>query len=242
MAFLLVGNAALALTWFVGRPLSSLSKSGRRTWRRVIFQSWARLSLACTGVRVSVHGSPPHEAGFLVSNHLSYLDIFVLGSRLDCVFVSALEVVNYPFFGPMARSLGTIFLDRAKKRDILGVNREMQSWLDKGYVVVLFPEGTSSCGDRVHAFRPSLLEPAAQAGRPVSFATLRYETEPPDTPASKSVCWVSTSFVAHALRLLRLKSVHATLTFGGELDCSADRKSLAEELRARVEKSFTPLA
>ena len=231
----------LALAWFLVLPLASLSDARRHTWRRFIFQRWSRLCLACLSVRVTVRGSPPREACFLVSNHLSYLDIFVLGSRLDAVFVSALEVANYPFFGLMARSLGTIFIDRAKKRDIPAVNRQMQAWLEKGYVIVLFPEGTSSRGDRVHAFRPSLLEPAARSERPLAVATVRYTTTPPDAPASQSVCSVSQSFLAHALGLLRLKRVVATLTFGGELACNADRKSLAEILRARVEQNFAPL-
>jgi 1-acyl-sn-glycerol-3-phosphate acyltransferase len=233
-------TALLALVWFAALPFLR-SPQRRHALRGFVLSRWSRACLACLGVHVSVRGEPPSERGFLVANHLSYLDILVIGSRMNCVFVSMAELIDWPFIGFMARSIGTVFIDRKKKRDIPDVNRELETFLENGFVVVLFPEGRSSRGERVEEFRPSLLEPAAQSRYAVACATLRYATGPRDAPASQSVCWTEPKFVPQLLRLLWCDRVDAELAFQPDRLRGADRKELAEELRRRVESGFTAM-
>jgi 1-acyl-sn-glycerol-3-phosphate acyltransferase len=113
------------------------------------------------------------------------------------------------------------------------VNREIQSALAEGVLVVVFPEGTSSNGAEVLPFRSSLLEPALAGHQPISIAWLHYET--PGGDAKQEVCyWGDHEFFPHLINLLGKKSVRATLRFGTFQRTTDDRKELAKQLHAAV--------
>lgn len=231
----------LAVSWFGSWPLRALSRPAHERLRHATMQGWARWSLWCFGVRLRTRGSLPREGVLLVANHVSYLDIAVLAARVDAVFVSMSELRAWPFFGLMAQSLGTVFLDRSRKRELVDVARAMRSWNERGYTVVLFPEGTNSHGERVLEFRTSLLEPAVAGAIPAACATLGYTTRAEDPPASVVVAWVDEPFLRHALRLGSRRSIDAEIVFHPELELGTERKELARVLHARVASAFTPL-
>jgi 1-acyl-sn-glycerol-3-phosphate acyltransferase len=243
LAAFVLANLALAGFFFAALPFTAGSPVRRRRLRDLVFRSWARASLACTGVRVECRGEPPRAPCFLVSNHLVYVDIWVLAARTPVAFVAESGIERWPFFGFMARQLGIIFIDRARHRVIPGVNRRIEEALSEGHVIALFPEGRTSPGDRVLPFRSSLLEPAARGAHPVAWATIGYRTGPFDPPASEAVRWPDgVPIAAQARKLLLLDRLEATLTFGGGTVRESDRKVLAAELQRRVEESFVPLA
>lgn len=235
------GTLLLALMWFGSWPLRALSSGAHERLRHATMQGWARWSLWCFAIRLATRGTLPTEGVLLVSNHVSYLDIAVLAARVDAVFVSMSELRAWPFFGLMAQSLGTVFLDRSKKRELVDAAHEMRRWNARGYTVVLFPEGANFHGERVQEFRASLLEPAAADAIPVACATLSYATRAEDPPASIVVAWVREPFLRHALRLGSRRSIDAQLVFHAELASGSDRKELARVLQARVASAFTPL-
>jgi 1-acyl-sn-glycerol-3-phosphate acyltransferase len=203
----------------------------RRRARRHAMRGWCRGLCRALGVRLEVHGEPPREPCFLVCNHLSYLDIPVLGSLFDTIFVSKAEVAFWPVIGRLATLGGTIYVDRTRKRGLPEVNEQIRSALEHGDGVVVFPEGTSSAGETVLPFRASLLAPAVDLGLAVRQAGLVYATGPGDPPAGESVSWWGgMSFGTHVLGLLRLASIRATVTFVGEPVRCQDRKELAQTL------------
>jgi 1-acyl-sn-glycerol-3-phosphate acyltransferase len=232
----------LSLAWFVGFPFAAGSPLQRKRWRDRIFGAWCRAMLRATHVRVSVHGSPPKGPCFLVANHLGYIDVFAIGAQTDCVFVSMAELARWPLIGFMARRLGTLFIDRSRKRDIPLVNREIEAAFARGQVVVIFPEGRHSPGDELLPFRTALLEPAARSAHPVAWATIHYATGPHDPPAASVIPWIKTPIVPHILRLLAVERIDATITFGDGFVRNGDRKELVGELRARIAAQFRPLA
>jgi 1-acyl-sn-glycerol-3-phosphate acyltransferase len=236
------GTLALASAWFLAWPLGLVSGGVRRRMRRFTLQGWARWSLFCFAIRLETRGVLPREGVLLVANHVSYVDIWVLAARVDAVFVSMRELLGWPFFGRMARSVGTVFLDRDRKREIVGANQEMVRWIERGYTVVLFPEGEHSRGEEVRPFRPALLQPAVSAELPVACATIGYATAEGDPPASHVVAWVREPFPAHAARLVSRRRIDARLVFHPDLETARDRKELAQVLRARVASAFVPLA
>lgn len=203
----------------------------RRSWRRYIKRNWCAAVCRALAVRVEVVGEPPRQPCFLVSNHLSYLDIPVLGSLVDTVFVSKAEVARWPGVGLLATRADTIYVDRERKRRLPEVNARIRDVLAHGDGVVVFPEGTSTGGERVLPFRPSLLASAAELGLEVRCAGLAYASGPGDPPASESVCWWrDMPFGPHVLGLLRLSGIRARVVFPSEAVRSSDRKELAERL------------
>src|SRR5688572_28341954 len=193
--------------WACITPLLLASEKASYAWRSFSFQTWAKLTNLLVRMRVEAKGTLPQAPFFLVSNHLSYMDILAFAAHLDCVFVAKSEVANWPILGLLCRSMGTIFVDRNSRMDVLRVNRLIEQALHSGKGVLLFPEGTSTSGAEVLQFHSALLEPAVQQACPVSFAAISYRTPVSQPPAHLSVCWWGEmSFLAHFYRLLQLKS------------------------------------
>ncbi len=194
------------------------------------------------GLRVEVEGEAPQGRFYLVANHVSYVDIVLLASLIPAAFVAKADLARWPILGWMFLSADTIFIDRGRKRDLLRVMKRVQKCLDRELGVLVFPEGTSSKGEEVLRFKPSLLQLAAERGHAVHYATLSYRA-PGRRPAHQMVCWWDdTPFVRHLLRLLGLPYFEASVRFGNEPIHAGDRKQLAQQLRSAMAASFTPMA
>jgi 1-acyl-sn-glycerol-3-phosphate acyltransferase len=166
----------------------------------------------------------------------------VLAAELGPVFVAKSEVEDWPVLGVLARSIGTIFVDRRVKRDSLRALDRIDRAIAAGRSVVLFAEGTSSRGAEVGPMKPALLEWAARRRYPVRYASLSYRTETGDPPADLAVCWWGDmTFLDHLAGLCRLNRFHATVRFGEEALEDDDRTRLAERLRYAVAQQFTPV-
>ena len=228
----------LFTAWLLGAPFAILG--GRLTrWRARIQQVWSRGLCRILGVRVTVEGEVPRRSFFLVSNHVSYLDILVLGGLAPCSFVAKSELRGWPVLGFLARAMGTVFVERQNKRALGELNRVLAARMARGDSLVLFPEGTSTSGASVLPFRPALLQPAAVLGLPVRYAAVRYATAPGERPASEVVCWWGDmTFVGHLLELLRLARIEAEVRLGAEPVLASDRKVLAARLHAAVASCF----
>src|SRR5262249_5586080 len=160
-----------------------------------------------------------------------YVDVVVLASRLECLFVAKKEVESWPIIGVLSRSVGTVFIDRSNRRDLARVNSEIAQALEDGRGVILFAEGTSTKASSVLPFRTSLVEAAARRGFPVSYAAVSYRVLGEAPPASLSVCWWGNmTFGSHFVGLLGLKRIQATVSFGSHEIRADDRKTLADRL------------
>src|SRR5262249_5865798 len=95
-----------------------------------------RAMLALVGVRLGVDGRPPREPCVIVGNHLSYLDIALLGSQRRMRFVAGVELARWPFFGQLAWAARVVFLERARHKELLRVGEEIRKSLDAGVSVV----------------------------------------------------------------------------------------------------------
>ncbi len=215
----------------------------RARWRHRCFRTWSRWLLAVMGAQVKTHGRPPEPPFLLVTNHLSYIDVLVLASRVDAVFLAKSEVAEWPIIGSLCRSVGTLFVDRRARRDLPRAIAAIEGTLANGLGVALFPEGTSTRGETVAPFHPSLLEVAARADWPVAYASLGYATPEGAEPAHQAVCWWGDmELPGHLWRLLALPGFRATVAFGGERIRDDDRKRLAARLWQAVNDLFTPVA
>lgn len=205
----------------------------RRDARLVIHRT-AKALLGVFDARVSLRGVAP-ESGLILSNHLSYLDIVVLEAMAPTVFVSKSDVRSWPVFGWFAKRMGTVFAERERRSSTGRSVSEIRAALDQGQRVVLFPEGTSTAGDRLAPFRSSLLEPAV--GRSVTAAAIAYRLEPGDGDPALFVCyWRDMTLVPHLWSLLGRRRVHVDIAFEPHDGQSTDRKTLALELHQQVER------
>lgn len=227
------------LVYLAIKPFSLLLPSFRLKWRRLMTQTWARLLILIMGVRIRSFNREPQGAFLLVCNHLSYLDIIVLQSQLDCAFVAKSEVATWPILGLIVRSVGTIFIGRRVGRHIQATLKEIQDTVAHGLGVVLFAEGTSTNGQTVSRFKSSLLETAAREKTPVRYASISYAVLPGEKPAEESVCWWGDmTFSDHLYRMLQMPSIDANVIYGVEPIADSDRHILAKKLWSAVRAQF----
>lgn len=221
------------VSWFVpNKPL----------WRQVIFHWWSRSFAIIGRMEIEVIGTPPKPPFFLVSNHLSYVDIPALRLAANGIFVAKSEIKDWFLAGAMIRNMGNVFIDRKNRRDIPRAGAKVIKKLSEGEGVILFPEGTSTRGESVLPFNSSFLEFASSTDLPVSYAAIRYVTPAGGPTPSERVCWWDdTGFLEHMWRLFSLPSFKAVITFGDEPVTDPDRKKLAATLHRRVEEAFIPM-
>ncbi len=211
-------------------------------WRQIILGWWAAAFVRIARCEVEVIGTPPKAPFFLVANHLGYFDIPVVRSTVKGVFVAKHDIESWPCVGKMVRNMGTIYVDRARRRDIPRAGAEVIERLSGGEGVIVFPEGTSSKGETVLPFNSSFLSFAAQTDVPVSYLSISYRTPMGELPPSGAICWWDdTPFLTHILRLFSIPRFTAILNFGDEPVVNPDRKQLATELRERVNRHFIPM-
>ncbi len=234
------------LAWFAvltGRVL--FPTKGPRQWRwiRGVYRRWGRGMARILGVRTTVDGSPPSSPFLLVSNHQTYLDIFILSGHADCTFVAKADILKWPIFGRVCKSVDTVFINREQRRDVVRAGQHMSEVLKEGRGVTLFAEGTTSVGETVLPLKTSLLAGAAAMAIPVHYATVSYRTRDGAPPAREVVSWVGDDSLApHLWRLARLRKIYATVSFGEKPIQDTDRKKLAQRLRDSMLASYTPEA
>lgn len=111
------------------------------------------------GVRVTVRGQPAKGGALIAANHTSWLDIPVLSAVMPLSFVAKSEVGLWPFFGTLARLQRTVFTHR-KRAEVMADRESIRRRLVAGETLVIFPEGTSSDGNRVLPFKSALFSAA----------------------------------------------------------------------------------
>lgn len=176
---------------------------------------WAAGLLRVLNVRTRLRGRPPMLRGqgaLIVANHVSWLDIHLIHGILPARFVSKAEVRGWPVIGWMAEAAGTLFLERSRKSDAARMNSVMAGHLQAGDCLALFPEGTTSDGNDLLPFYPSLFQPAVESGALVWPALIRYLNA--DGSANPEAAYFDEMSLATSLgKILRQPEIVAEIEF-----------------------------
>lgn len=127
---------------------------------RDVMQRWYAQLLQLLDMEVRVVGSIPHEktgAVIMIANHISWVDIPLIGALTPVNFLSKAEVANWPIVGALARRIGTLFISRGSG-DTDHVMQAMAQHLGKNLSVLFFPEGTTTDGSKVRRFHKKLFK------------------------------------------------------------------------------------
>jgi 1-acyl-sn-glycerol-3-phosphate acyltransferase len=208
------------------------------SWQRrvVAIRRWSRQLLSILHVRLTVAGSPPsgHAPTLIVSNHVSWLDIWVLDSVVPVRFVAKSDIRRWPLVGFLVSGAGTIFIERSRPQDTARTNRAIVEALTRGEYVAMFPEGATTDGTAVKAFHASLFQPALGAGARVVVVALRYVK--PDGNVNLDASYVDGRSLLQSVRLiLGHRRLHAELTFAVTIDVSGKtRRDIARAAESAI--------
>jgi len=171
----------------------------------------------------------------LVANHISWLDIPVLGAQAQLGFLSKAEVRRWPLFGWMSDVAGTLFIERGANQTA-SVSAQISNAIAGGRTLVIFPEGTTGDGSRVRRFHPRLFAVTQQPGlrvQPVALSYQRGANPPPDL----DVPFVGEdTLIASLWRVIRHPNLVAEVRFLTPLEPRAgeDRKRFAARARQEI--------
>ena len=209
--------------------------SARR--RSLITGWWARKLLRILNVLVSVHGLQPEaEAKNLIvtSNHISWLDIFVINATQPSRFVAKSEIRDWPIAGWLCEKAGTIFIRRTRRSDTAKINETMRAVLAEGATISFFPEGTTTAGDKLLKFHTSLFEPAVANDATIAPAAIRYRTRNGE-PSVAAAFIGELSFAESMGQIISQKSMIAEITFAPQIVASGQtRRELALKAESAV--------
>lgn len=188
-------------------------------------------------------GNPIQGAGAVVANHSSWLDIFALNANKRIYFVSKSEVSRWPGIGWLAKATGTVFIKRERSEINAQIN-VFQERLGAGHRLLFFPEGTSTDGLRVLAFKPALFaaffDPALKDALQIQPVTIQYRAPDGNDPRFYG-WWGGMDFGPHFLAVLAVKTQGSlNVTYHAPIQVSefADRKALALALENQVRKGL----
>lgn len=200
-------------------------------------QAWAQRLLQLWGIELVLRGTPTATGPMLlVANHISWLDIVVMHAARHCRFVSKSEVQGWPLVGVMASAAGTLYIERAARRDTRRMVHEMAQALRNGDVVAVFPEGTTGDGMQLLPFHGNLLEAAIAADAPVQPVALQFLDGASGALSTAPVYVGDDSLIGSIWRTLRSDGLQAVVSFGPpEQAQGRDRRGWAKDLRERVD-------
>lgn len=160
-------------------------------------------------IEVQVHGVIPREPALWVSNHISWLDVAVLGSSARIFFLAKAEIEKWPILGNLAKGGGTLFIKRGSG-DSIRIREQITEFLKQDIPVLFFPEATTTDGTRVKKVHGRLLGAAIEAQRPVQICVICYLNQNGELDMVAPFIGEMT-FAEHVQRVLEMPRVTAHL-------------------------------
>ena len=208
-------------------------------WRAMGWPSpWARtflgLAARACGARVTVVGTPLRHDVFYVANHLSWIDICILGGETNTAFVSQDKIRDWPVIGILARLNHTVFVSRTDRMAVAEQIAELRAALAERQPVTIFPEGTTTDGGSLLPFKSALFEVLLPLPRALMIQPVLLEFD----RMGRGLAWIGEEgAAANARRVFaRQGSFDVRVHFLEPFDPAAypGRKAISAEARRRI--------
>ena len=192
---------------------------------------WLKVFSSIMKLSVIREGELPKDGALLISNHISWLDIIVIGQYLPVYFVAKSDISSWPIIGYLSRQGGTIFIRRGNKKSIKATTEKMIWVLKQNSNIVAFPEGTTTSGNEVLSFHASLFQPALLTKSVIQPVVIQYEGA-----AKHQAPFIGEDdFVRHLIKMLCLDKVEVRLSFLPVIkSLGKDRHTVCAEAREKI--------
>jgi 1-acyl-sn-glycerol-3-phosphate acyltransferase len=199
---------------------------------------WPKRFLAAAarnlGLRVRVLGQPLQPHSLAISNHVSWLDILILGGHAGCAFVSK-DNLGHGLIHWLADQNATIYVSRESRHAAKDQALSIAQALGGAQPVAVFPEGTTGPGTEMLPFRSTLLEAAALASKGVAIRPVAIDYG----AVTQEIAWWHEPGWHYIRRILgRRGSLPVTVHLLDPLPHSGDRKALAQAAREAIAETL----
>ncbi|MDA0763139.1 MAG: lysophospholipid acyltransferase family protein [Proteobacteria bacterium] len=184
------------------------------------------------------------RCNLFVSNHISYLDIPILGSQFPLKFVAKSEVKNWPIFGFLSRLAGTIFIKRVKSESLLQ-KYKIFKLLSEREKILIFPEATSSDGNRVLSFKSNVFSAVENQNffiQPLVIIYSEINGIPINRWLRPIIAWYGDMILTqHLLILKNLKSIQAKIIYLEPVNSKdfTNRKDLSKYIEQKIYRAYS---
>jgi len=206
---------------------------------------WSYQLTQVLGLRIKICGipHPSTEQTLILSNHISWVDVFALNAVGAARFVAKSEVGNWPLIGRLCKGTGTLFIERSNKRDTARLNQEIVAGLEAGQSIAVFPEGTTSDGSSLKPFRSSLLQAAIDCRATIQPIYLRY-VDASGKPSRATAYFDDISFGTSMWRVLGAKGITVELHYLPVVIASDtdDRRKLSKKIESSIREKHLALS
>jgi 1-acyl-sn-glycerol-3-phosphate acyltransferase len=172
---------------------------------------WHQAIISTLGIKLKIIGNRENANVLFVPNHLSWLDISILGALVPVHFLSKAEITGWPFIGMLATRAGTLYINRGGRNAAEEANKVMQQILEKNHNVVLFAEGTTTDGD-LRKFHGRLMQSAIDAKSIVQPVAIFYPDE--TGKINRKILYTGNMhFISSAFTIFSLKKIPVEVHF-----------------------------
>lgn len=179
------------------------------------------------------HGMIPGQdvtGVMFLANHVSWIDIYAINSVRTVRFVAKAEIRRWPLFGWLAYQVNTLFTDRQRRQEAGRMVEVTTDSLRAGDCLCFFPEGSTTDGSELKAFKSSLLQAAINAQAKVWPVAIRYPDEhgKPDPELS----YANVNLLHSVRKVLAQQAPIVELHFGNPIEATGqDRRHLSSKAR-----------
>lgn len=197
-------------------------------------QRWSRQLLLLFNVQINMNSCDVIPSSVIISNHVSWMDIFVINSLAPCRFVAKADIASWPLLGWLVKQGGTIFISRGNKADLRRIYQHLIEQIQAGERVAFFPEGATSTQGTLLPFHANLFEAAVHTKVPIQPLALRYLNSAGELHPAVDYAG-NTTFVTSLMNVLRNDEIVIELN---GLDCIATEGVHRRELANKSRKSI----
>ncbi len=175
-----------------------------------------------------------------MSNHISWLDVAVLGSGARVFFLAKAEIEKWPVLGQLAKGGGTLFIKRGSG-DSIRIREQIADFLRKDIPVLFFPEATTTDGKSIKRVHGRILGAAIEAQRPVQVCLICYVNQQGELDTVAPFIGEMT-FAEHVQQVLEMPKVTAHLLTLPEIEVQGHTvSSLTAEVQQKMEQGLKEL-
>ena len=228
-------------------PFTYIAPYSARNFLNRVIKFYSKIILSILRVHIDHQiFTQPQVNALVISNHLSYLDIFIIFSLYPAAFVTSIEMKKTPILGQIVTIGGCLFVERRSRKNLSNEIKEITNALIAGLNVVIFPEATSTNGEKVIRFKRPLFQSAIDANTNVLPVTINYQFidgEPVTKNSRDGVCWYGDmSIFSHILKLVTFKRIDVSVTESAYISPTGkDITELSSEARNIVASKYNCL-